>query len=440
MAFDTWSAVYLVRAAAFAETFFCTIFYALTYPRRSWFPLRFIGTLLGGVLVLFPISYANLHFSGFITSVSTSIFIYAYLFFLLAILFRTSISELLLTICAGMATQTLIGKLFETLYVILGKNPYASLSLFPEGTLPAHIDWAIYYVLHFLLALLFSFLFRRKHVYQHENFYTKLIVVFSLSTTLITIVLNSYSRPLEPQNLQLAMVIRGFSALYALCVLIVRTGILEQSRMSGELRTTEELLRAEKKQFELIRDDMEIINIKCHDIRHQLSQYEGRLTEDELENLKSAIQFYDTTLKTGSDVLDMVLYKHQRMCQENHIKITCIADASHLNFMAPAHQFSLFNNALENAIHAVLQLPDPEMRIISLTVSEANGLVAINTTNYCNQSCTMENGLPRTTNTDTQHHGYGTKSLRYIASQYDGCVSFDIEDNIFYLRILLPEP
>ena len=194
------------------------------------------------------------------------------------------------------------------------------------------------------------------------------------------------------------------------------------------------------KQFENIRSDMEIINMKCHDIRHQLSQYAGKLTDQELNELRAAIQIYDATLKTGSDILDMVLYKRQGFCQENHIQITCIADGECLSFLSPADQFSLFNNAIENAIEAVMQLTDPEMRIISLTVERENGIVSIHITNYFNRGCTIENGLPQTTNEDTQHHGYGTKSLRYIVQQYGGQISFETDDDIFYLHILLPTP
>lgn len=435
----TFDAAYLIRSAAAAEIFFCVMFHTLPYRRRNWFPLRLAGMFLGGMAVLIPLTYIYLHFPGVSTNILITFITYAYLFLLLWTLFQESLPELLLTVCAGMATQILIGKLFETLYIILGKNPYASLSLFPDGTLPSELDWAIYYALHFLLALTFALLFRRKRVYSHGNFYTKVIIIFSLSTTVITTILSGYSRPLEPENLQLATVIRSFSALFALCVLILRTGILEQSRMSEELRTTEELLHAEKKQFENIRSDMEIINMKCHDIRHQLSQYAGKLTEDELESLRFAIQIYDASLKTGSDILDMILYKRQGFCQENHIQITCIADGECLSFLSPSDQYSLFNNAIENAIEAVLKLPNPEMRIISLTVAREKGLISIQVTNYFNRNCTIEDGLPQTTNEDTQHHGYGTKSLRYIVEQYGGKISFETDDNIFYLHILLPE-
>lgn len=431
---------YRIRAAAAAEIFFSVIFYTLPFRRRDRFWLRLVAVFAGGIVMLIPLTRLYLNFPGVPTSIIISFAIYIYDLFLLWVLFQESLPELLLTICAGMATQILIAKSFETLYILVGKDPYTSLSFLPEKTLPIEIDWAIYYALHILFALALALIFRRKQVYRHGDFYGKVIIAFSVSATVFNTILSNYSRPLEPENLHLALVIRCFSSLFALCVLVLRIGLLEQSRMSEELRTTEELLYAEKKQFENIRSDMEIINIRCHDIRHQLSQYAGKLTEGELESLKAAIQIYDATLKTGSDILDMLLYKKQSFCQENHIQITCVVDGACLAFVSPSDQYSLFNNALENAIEAVCQLPDPEMRIISLSVAKENGLVSIEVTNYFAQNCVIEDGLPQTTNEDTRHHGYGTKSLRYIAQQYGGTISFDTEDNIFYLHILLPEP
>ena len=232
------------------EIFFCVIFYTRLYTRRAHFLLRLVGMLLSGAVLLVPVTHFYLNVSGVLTNIIITFSVYAYCLLVLHVLFKVHWSELMLTVCTGMATQILVGRCFETLYILLGKNPYESLSLFPQGTFPNGVDWAIYSVLHILLALVFAMLFRRKHVYHHGNYYTKLIVLFSLSTTTINTILTSYSRPREPQNLELAVVVRSFSALFALCVLVLRTGILEQSRMSEELRTTEELLRAEKKQFE----------------------------------------------------------------------------------------------------------------------------------------------------------------------------------------------
>jgi sensor histidine kinase regulating citrate/malate metabolism len=334
--------------------------------------------------------------------------------------------------------EIIVGRLFEFLYILCGKNPYSSLSLLPEGTLPTWLDWIIYYALHLLFILLCSIIFHRKKLSLHNKQLTKLIVLFSLGITLITIPLNTYSRPLETQNESLALVIRIYSMLYALSILFLRTGILEQSRMTAELRLMEEMLHLEKKQFENIREDMEVINIKCHDIRHQLSQFEGKLTQDELESLKATIQIYDSTLKTGNEILDTILYKKQLFCTQNQIQLSCIADGSCLNFISSTHLYSLLNNAIENAIEAVMQLKNEEMRIISISVGIENALTAIHITNYYNASPSVKEQFPQTTKEDSAHHGFGIKSMRYIVQQYNGDLTFDMQDNIFYLHIYFP--
>ena len=41
---------------------------------------------------------------------------------------------------------------------------------------------------------------------------------------------------------------------------------------------------------------------------------------------------------------------------------------------------------------------------------------------------------------DKIHHGYGIKSMRYIAKSYGGELSFYTEDDMFFLNITVPIP
>lgn len=46
------------------------------------------------------------------------------------------------------------------------------------------------------------------------------------------------------------------------------------------------LLDKEREQFEKSRENIDIINSKCHDLNHQLSKLEGKITDEELLSLK----------------------------------------------------------------------------------------------------------------------------------------------------------
>ena len=47
-------------------------------------------------------------------------------------------------------------------------------------------------------------------------------------------------------------------------------------------------------------------------------------------------------------------------------------------------------------------------------------------------------GLPRTSKDDEVNHGYGLKSIRYIANKYDGNLSVKASGNLFNLNIIFP--
>lgn len=89
-------------------------------------------------------------------------------------------------------------------------------------------------------------------------------------------------------------------------------------------------------------------------------------------------------------------------------------------------------------LHAVEQLQDPDKKTISLTIRDQDQMLYIQLENYYEGSLKMEDGLPVTTKTDVQMHGYGTKSIRAIVQNYHGAMMVRTEDQIFSLEILIP--
>ena len=437
----SFSYAYLVKAANAMEIALSILVYTHSLCRRPHFLPRLTGCLCVLFAFLAPATLLYMHYSNSFINASITGCVYLCMFAILYICFEEHSSELLLCLCSGLATQNIVGRCFELLYILQGKNPYASLHILPSAWLPEWGHWLVYLLLHAFLILLLGYPFRFRKVAIHDSSYTNLIVIFSVTICISTIAINTFSRPFENQSAELSMVIRLMCILYSLLVLFARSGLLEQSRINTELRTTEELLCAEKKQFETIREDMDMINMLCHDLRHQLNQYAGKLTAEELQGLKDIIQNYDASFQTGSDVLDMLLFKKQALCTQDHIQISCMADGALLNFILPADLYSLLNNALENAIEAVQKLPDPSMRIIDLRIGMEQGLIAIRFSNYFIPDSSSAQGTCttlQTTKEDSSRHGYGTKSMQYLVQKYGGKILFEPVGTIFHLTILFP--
>ncbi len=101
---------------------------------------------------------------------------------------------------------------------------------------------------------------------------------------------------------------------------------------------------------------------------------------------------------------------------------------------------TIFGNALDNALESTVQVPDPEKRMIHLSVSAKKQFLAIQVQNYCEQPVKFVNGAPATSKKDTAMHGFGTKSIAFTAEKYGGNVSYSLEQKFFNVNILIPLP
>ena len=80
------------------------------------------------------------------------------------------------------------------------------------------------------------------------------------------------------------------------------------------------------------------------------------------------------------------------------------------------------------------------MRFIALKVYRRGGFLCIHVENYCDTEPEIRDGLPVTTKEDNGLHGFGMKSMRYIAEKYDGSLTSGTRENTFVLNILIPNP
>lgn len=190
----------------------------------------------------------------------------------------------------------------------------------------------------------------------------------------------------------------------------------------------------------LLHFTVNIINIKCHDLKYRISKIsrieDVKDQEEYIESVKNALSIYDNIFHTGNDALDLVLTEKSLLCSGYDIKMSAMADGGILNFIAAADVYALFGNLLDNAIESVQKEEDKEKRIISVLVSRRNGGVYIHVENYCAEPVEFEDGLPLTTKEEKACHGFGVRSIRYIAKKYQGSLLMRLEEERFLTDIL----
>ena len=217
---------------------------------------------------------------------------------------------------------------------------------------------------------------------------------------------------------------------------------LSELHTRRELDAIKNILQNQYVQYRQSRESIDVINRKYHDLKHQIAVL--RAEEDParraafLDSMEEEIQHYEAQNKTGNSVLDTVLTSKSLYCAKHQIKLTCVADGARLAFMDVMDICTLFGNALDNAIECELSIPDKEKRLIHLEVYAKKDFLVIRCENYCPTPPTFEHGLPVTTKSDREYHGYGLKSMRYTAQKYGGTMTVQAKEEWFQLTLLFP--
>lgn len=232
-------------------------------------------------------------------------------------------------------------------------------------------------------------------------------------------------------------------ALATCCVLalLFQFGSLEQSHLRVQSEVMEQILHLGQQQHELSKKNIELINMKCHDIKHQINllrKASSGQCKAALKEMEDAVMVYDSIADTGNDALDIILTEKSLYCERYKIRLACMVDGEKLRFMSTADVYSLFGNVLDNAIESVIKIQNEEKRIINFNVSEKNGFLVVHVENLYEGKLKFRDGLPQTTKSDNNYHGFGMQSIRYITEKYNGKLMLKTEKDIFALNIVMP--
>ena len=403
------------------EMLITNIMFVYTLKRKNNFLLRVVLCFSLLILILFFWSFFETRYTYLdIIKYSSILFI---TILLLMFCFKIPIRTAIFCEIGAFATQHSaykVGEFFQSIAEIqLGFNFIS----------------VIYIVTVPLVYTLFYFLFARHlEKYDITKFKNNQIILLTIPLTLVSIVLGQYS---YRSDYSIYFMLAIYDILCCLLTLSYQFSILKSTFLGKELAILEQMLVLQKKQMKSSKDTFDLFNIKFHDMKHQLSQFEGRINSEELQELHGIISMCDIYIKTGNEALDIILFEKAYACTKNNIKINCIADGESISFMRSSDIYSLFGNALDNSIEAV-QNNDNENKSISINVKKNMNMVSIHFENPYQGDIYMYDDLPQTTKADKNYHGFGMKSIRMIVEKYAGIISIDTKNNLFQLNILIP--
>lgn len=238
------------------------------------------------------------------------------------------------------------------------------------------------------------------------------------------------------------IVLRLSHLFISILMLVLGYEILYSNRMEANAASARQMMESERRHYQLSKETIDAINLRCHDIRHQirrLSCDNTAVSSGFLAEISELVSIYDSGVRTSNRALDVILSEKSLLCRQRGVELTCTADGAALSFMEEPDIYSLFGNALDNALDASERLADPERKVIDVSTRVFGQMVCIQIRNFYDGQIRFADGLPQTDKTDGNLHGYGMRSLRLITERYGGSLAIDSDGGIFRLSILLPK-
>ena len=274
---------------------------------------------------------------------------------------------------------------------------------------------------------------------QDDSMMRKRVIALISFSALIIAIVTRVETEYRNQSVILSVLLRLTLLVFCFLVLFIRSRFFDISKQARENIIMTNIIENQKTQYENFRESVSYINNVCHDLKKRIKNLQGKISEEEMADVKNALALYNDRFKTGNEALDLVLYQAKISCERNHIRLTCMADGTAISFMEANDIYTLLLNALSNAIEASEKIDDVQKRVISLTIRQSKAMAILECSNFFDGKANrVVEGDIETTKTDSRHHGIGLKSMRYVTRQYDGDIDYRIDGDIFTLSVYIP--
>ena len=435
------NSLFFYRLIFMAWLIFGEALFLFKFERKKYFLIKLPLVLLSCFIfaLIFPIPSSNSFYS-----MMMFFLMFLFTYFASFFLFEANWKIRLFSMICGYTCEHIAYETYFSVINLLNINKNGLSGLYDYGTISLFTGWQdiliyffSYIIVYYLIFIIFALRLNKNNFYEAKYDFKFLVVgcVFILSDIVINSIVSWYST-IHFENIYLGIV----ALINVLCCFIGLFYIFEMfysNNIKNQMKIIEEIQKKESNQHKISKETIDMINIKCHDFRHQIREFgdNQKIDNEAINNLNKLIRIYDSTYHTENEALNVILNEKTLLCNNKNIRFTCIVDGNALNFIENEDIYSLFGNLIDNSIEAVNQLDDNE-KIISLKIKQVGNIVSISIKNGYKGKIQMENNLPLSKKEDNIHHGFGMKSIKMVCEKYNGNLRLNIENNIFIVTIL----
>lgn len=369
---------------------------------------------------------------------------FAFTYGMAFLVFDVNWKMILFTFICGYTVEHIAYELYFSLnnFFIAGDSKPGGIYDYNELKLFANeLDLCIYFVvfvnIYWLMYVFFARKIKSEHLFSKED-NVKIIFIGSIFIV-IDIIINSavsYYTEIHYERIYVG-IIALLNVLTCFFGILFIFELAFRNNLKREYAIIQEIRKEEKKQYMISKETIDMINIKCHDFRHQIRELgkQQNINEEAIANINKLINIYDQSIKTENEALNVILTEKSLKCAKHNIKFSCLVDGTILDFISEEDIYSLFGNILDNAIDALVSTTIKDKEIV-LKVKKTGNMITISEKNAYEGNLNIQNGVIRSSKANLTHHGYGLKSIKMVAEKYNGTMEIDHSNNVFLVTLL----
>ncbi len=411
------------------EVIIILLIFLMGYKRKKNYALRSVLTCSALVVLtaLFSYVYSLSANTAFYLPCKVAVYILLYVatvsiaFFCYDVSVSSALTLLCSTVACQMITSNVFGLLFPEFFYL--QNVHSRILNYLMIFVAFLISSPVY------VAVWFSFIRKKRDV--NENDGLNRIVVLSAVTLVLLQTISGFIPLYESESYAMSLIAKILIIIAAFLVLFMKNVIIRSVLLNNENKIIEKLRIEEEKHYNQLESSMDLISIKCHDLKHVIGKIEEGTFEGYVNELKDAVNSFENISFTNNKILDIILSEKNSYCIKHGIRFTCMGDASFLSFMSASDMYTLFGNAIDNAIDAVAMFQSDSKKSINLVISVENGFGTVDLMNYYTGEISFKEDVPVTKKSDKNYHGFGVKSMKMVVEKYGGEFSISANGSVF---------